>query len=222
MRGLVVEELAVRFGPRWALAHVSFEMPEGGSLLLLGHNGSGKTTLLRCLSTAIPYDHGSVRLNGTPLWQDRATLRPHVAMFGHATRLWDDLSARDNLATWAGLFGVAEDLDARLERVGLADTGDRPARAFSAGMKRRLALAVMLLKRPRLALFDEPFTNLDAEGRALVSEVIDEVRAQGALTVVCTHLPDLGARHCDTALVLDDGQVAWRGAAADAPRGALP
>ncbi len=222
MRGLVVEELAVRFGPRWALAHVSFEVPEGGSLLLLGHNGSGKTTLLRCLSTAIPYDHGSVRLDGRPLWQDRATLRPQVAMFGHATRLWDDLSARDNLATWAGLVGVADDLDARLARVGLADTGDRPARAFSAGMKRRLALAVMLLKRPRLALFDEPFTNLDAEGRALVSDVIDEVRAQGALTIVCTHLPDLGARHCDTALVLDDGQVAWRGAAADAPRGALP
>ncbi|MFM2163343.1 MAG: hypothetical protein RLZZ383_2855 [Pseudomonadota bacterium] len=222
MRGLVVEELAVRFGPRWALAHVDLHVPDGGSLLLLGHNGSGKTTLLRCLATAIPHDHGRVWLDGAPLWADRATLRPRVAMFGHATRLWDDLSARDNLATWAGLFGVRDDLDARLARVGLSETGDRPARAFSAGMKRRLALAVMLLKKPRLALFDEPFTNLDADGRALVSDVIDEVRQQGALTVVCTHLPDLGARHCETAVVLDDGQVAWRGAASQAPRGALP
>jgi heme exporter protein A len=222
MQGLVVEELAVRFGPRWALAHVGLQVPDGGSLLLLGHNGSGKTTLLRCLATAIPYDHGRITLDGIDLWAGREALRPRIAMFGHATRLWDDLSARDNLATWAGLFGLRDDLDARLARVGLADTGDRPARTFSAGMKRRLALAVVLLKRPRLALFDEPFTNLDADGRALVSTVIDEVRAQGALTVVCTHLPDLGARHCDDALVLDDGQVAWRGPALDAPRGSLP
>jgi heme exporter protein A len=203
----------LRFGPRWVLARVSFTLPEGGSLLLLGHNGSGKTTLLRVLATALAPDLGTATLDGRPLWADRAELRGQIALLSHATRLYDDLSARENLRAWAQMGGLRPDLDALLRRVGLDHTGDRPARAFSAGMKRRLALGLMLLKRPRLALFDEPFTSLDAEGRELMSEVIDAARADGAITVLCTHHPQIGARHCDRAMRLEQGQIVWTGPA---------
>jgi heme exporter protein A len=216
---LVVRDLSRRFGPKWVLVRVGFELPAGGGLLLLGANGSGKTTLLRVLATALRPHHGEARWGGRPLWDDREALRPAIALWSHATHLYDDLSARENLLVWARLGGYPSDaatLGARLARVGLADTGDRPVRAFSAGMKRRLALARTLLKRPRLALLDEPFTNLDAEGTALVGAVIDELKADGASVILSTHTPDLGRRHCERALRLEDGRVAWAGPASEA------
>ncbi|HMV66714.1 MAG TPA: heme ABC exporter ATP-binding protein CcmA [Myxococcota bacterium] len=213
--GLQVDDLSRRFGPRWVLTHVSFDVPAGEALLLLGANGSGKTTLLRCLASALRPHHGAIRLGGRDLWAERASVRSDVALLGHATRLYEDLSAFENLAVWASLAGARADR-AVLDRVGLADTGDRPVRAFSAGMKRRLALAVALLKAPRLALFDEPFTSLDVEGRALMGTIIDEVRAAGATVVLCTHHPEIGARHCERAIRLEGGRVAWRGPAREA------
>lgn len=210
-----MNDLSRRFGPRWVLTHVSFSVPAGGALLLLGANGSGKTTLLRCLSTALRPHHGQLLLHGEDLWSERARARGDVALLGHATRLYEDLTAGENLGVWARLAGLRPD-PALLDRVGLGATGDRPVRAFSAGMKRRLALAVALLKRPKLALFDEPFTSLDTDGRALMGAVIDEVRASGAIVVLCTHHPAIGARHCEQAIRLDGGRVSWQGPAADA------
>ncbi len=214
--GLIVDSLSRRFGPRWVLVRVQVHVPPGGSLLLLGANGSGKTTLLRCLSTALKPHDGRALLDGQDLWADRDAVREQIVLLSHATRLYDDLSAAQNLEVWARLGARSADTSDLLARVGLSQTGDRPVRAFSAGMKRRLALAVALLKRPRLALFDEPFTSLDAEGRALTSRVIEEIRATGAIVIVCTHHPEIGARHCDTAIRLEAGRIAWSGPAADA------
>lgn len=211
--GLVVDGLARRFGPRWVLARLSFEVPAGEALLLLGPNGSGKTTLLRCLATALKPHHGSVTLDGTDLWADRHTQRRHIALLSHASRLYADLSARENLAVWSSMGSYEADLDALLQRVGLPDVGRRPVRAFSAGMKRRLALARALLKQPRLVLFDEPFSALDPQGRELVAEILHELRGRGATLILSTHHPRIGARFCEHALRLDGGRIVWRGPA---------
>lgn len=210
---LVVEGLARRFGPRWVLARVSLTVPAGGAMLLVGPNGSGKTTLLRCLATALKPHAGGASFGGADLWAERHELRRKIALLSHATRLYDDLSARQNLDVWARMGGLRADLDALLERVGLPDSGPKPVRAFSAGMKRRLALARVLLKKPRLALFDEPFSALDPQGRELVGEVLQEIRGSGSTLVLSTHHHALGARYCDTAIRLEAGQVAWRGPA---------
>jgi heme exporter protein A len=215
--GLVVQGLSRRFGPRWVLARVGFEVRAGAGLLLLGHNGSGKTTLLRCLASALKPHDGTATFEGLRVWDDRRTLRSRIALLSHDSHLYDDLSARENLRAWARMGGYTADLDALLARVGLSDTGHRPARAFSAGMKRRLALARVLLKQPALVLLDEPFTSLDAAGRALMGEIVGELRARGITLVLSTHLPELGARYCDDALRLEAGRVVWRGTAAEAP-----
>jgi heme exporter protein A len=214
--GLVVRDLSRRFGPRWVLVRVNLALAPGESLLLLGANGSGKTTLLRCIATALKPHQGAIELDGVDLWAQRDAARDDVVLLSHATRLYDDLSAHQNLSVWAKMGGYEADLPALLQRVGLGATGDRPARAFSAGMKRRLALAIALLKRPRVALFDEPFTSLDTEGRALTGDVIDEIRATGASVILCTHHPEIGARHCETAIRLDAGRIAWKGPASEA------
>lgn len=185
--------------------------------MLVGPNGSGKTTLLRCLATAIKPHDGAASFEGRDLWTDRHALRESIALLSHATALYDDLSARENLVVWARMGGMKPDVDALLARVGLPDTGARPARAFSAGMRRRLALARALLKSPRLVLFDEPFTALDPEGRAMLGGVLRDIRATGATLVLSTHHPEIAGEFCDTAARLEDGRIVWRGLPADAP-----
>lgn len=215
--GLSVRGLARRFGPRWVLQRVSLEVPAGGALMLVGPNGSGKTTLLRCLATALKPHDGAASFEGKDIWTDRYELREHIALLSHATALYDDLSARENMVVWAKMGGMNVDVDALLARVGLPDTGSRPARAFSAGMRRRLALARALLKSPRLVLFDEPFTALDPVGRDMLGSVLRDIRATGATLVLSTHHPEIAGAYCDSAARLENGKIVWRGLPADAP-----
>ena len=210
---LVIDDLSRRFGNRWAVARVSLEVSAGSSLMLTGHNGSGKTTLLRVCATALKADHGSVRLGGEDLWENRSALRQHVGFLSHSTRLWEDLSAQDNLRSWARLSGQSTDVDALLERVSLDPARTSPARTFSAGMRRRLSLARVLLKKPRLLLLDEPFSAFDPQGQALVRSVINELRSQGTTVVVTTHVPTLALDVCTHAAHLRDGLLVWTGTA---------
>lgn len=214
--GLVVTDLSRRFGPRWVLRRIHVEVPSGRGLLLLGPNGSGKTTLLRCLATALRPHHGGATLGGRDLWAERATLRPRIALLSHASRLYDDLSARQNLAAWAAMGSYDVDVDALLDRVGLGDTGTKAVRAFSAGMKRRLSLARALVKQPDLVLFDEPFSALDPPGRELVGAILRELLDGGASLVLSTHHPGLGVPYCTEAVRLDGGRIVWRGTPAEA------
>ncbi len=204
--GLQVLDLARRFGPRWAVARVNLHVPRGGACMVTGANGSGKTTLLRCVATALRPHHGEIRFEGRDLWRERMALRPQVALLSHATRLYEDLDARGNLIVWARLGGLRADPAALLERVGLASDRREPVRTFSAGMRRRLALARVLLKRPALLLLDEPFTALDPDGRALLIERVRELRAGGTTVLVATHVPDVAAAICDQRVHMEDGR----------------
>lgn len=207
---LAVSQLARRFGRRWAVGGVSFEVAAGTALMLTGNNGSGKTTLLRCLGTALRAHAGRATLEGRDLWQHRGTLREQVVLLTHASRLWDDLSGRDNLRAWAALGGVRVDTKALLERVGLDDRPE-PVRAYSAGMRRRLALARVLMRTPKLVLYDEPFSALDPEGRELVGKLVLEMRDAGCAVLMATHVPAFAMRFCNDAMHLDGGLVAARG-----------
>lgn len=215
--GLSVRDLSRRFGARWALARVDLDVPPGSALMLTGHNGSGKTTLLRCVATALRPDHGGAWLNGANLWEARAEERHRIGVLGHALQLYDDLSASDNLSTWARLGGQPlSRVRPLLGRVGLdADRAD-PIRTYSAGMRRRLALARVLLKQPSLLLLDEPFSAFDPEGQALVREIVTELREAGAAVLITTHVPQLAAKVCDQAAHLDAGRLVWRGSAVEA------
>ncbi len=197
-----------RFGARWALANVSFRLLEGGALRLTGANGSGKSTLLRVLGTALRADLGSVRVGGLDLWASRGVLRPTLAVYGHATGTWEELSPRDNLVAWNSFGGGTTNVDALLERVGLEAARTDPVRMLSAGQRRRLALARMLLRTPSLALFDEPMTALDVAGRALLTGVLKDLRQAGCTLVIATHDPAEVADVCDADLNLDEGRVA--------------
>jgi len=197
--GLVIDDLARRFGGRWAVARVSLTVPRGTVMMLTGANGSGKTTLLRCLATALRPHHGRALFDGQDLWQRRASMRPRIAFLSHQLRLYDDLSARDNLGVWADLGGLRPDISALLTQVGLETHRPDPVRTFSARM---------LLRQPDLVLMDEPFSAFDPPGQQLIRDVVRQAKQRGATVVITTHVPEIAQAVCDTRVHLDAGQIA--------------
>lgn len=210
-------DLGRRFGPRWALARVDLEVPEGQRLLVFGENGGGKTTLLKVLSTAYGPSRGSFRIFGLDPRERLQEVRHHLGLLTHLPSLYEDLSARENLEVVTRLRGHREDVRPWLTRVGLEDRPD-PVRAYSAGMRKRLSFARLLLQRPRLALVDEPYGQLDPEGMAFVDRLIRELPAEGITLVMASHQVDRVSSLCDRAILLHRGLPRWEGPAAEAPR----
>jgi heme exporter protein A len=205
-----LDDVSKRFGARWALARLSFTLEAGGSLLLTGHNGSGKTTLLKLLGTSLSPTAGRIRILGKDSQSEREETRRQVGLLSHASFLYEDLSALQNLVLYGKLLGVP-DCRSRavqlLDVVGLSARSQSSVREFSAGMRKRLALARLLLKEPRLALLDEPFGELDPAGIALTEELIRSLLRQGTALVLATHLVEQGAQLCQTRLHLSDGRA---------------
>jgi heme exporter protein A len=220
MIAVAAEGLCRRYGRRWALTNVSFEVPEGALVMISGRNGSGKSTLLRVLATAIRADLGTARILGHDLRADREAVREKTALLGHRTHLYEPLTALENLALVARFLdgdGRRAALVERLEEVGLADRADDAVQTFSAGMRQRLALARVLQQQARVVLLDEPYGHLDPPGFLLVDGVLRGLRAAGATVLMATHLLQRGRTLCDRSLVLDGGRVVFAGATAEMP-----
>lgn len=217
--------LSRRYGRRWALSDVSLVVRAGQVVMLAGRNGSGKSTLLRVLATALRPDHGEVRVAGHDVRRELERVRRAVALLGHQSYLYEALSARENLEIAASFLGRRAD-PALLARVGLEARADDPVASFSAGMRKRLALARVLLQAKPIVLLDEPYGELDPPGFALLDGVVGELRASGATVIMATHLVDHGRKLCDHALLLEAGRLAWSGPAAampaEAPAGSGP
>jgi heme exporter protein A len=217
--------LCRRYGRRWALVEVSLRLGRGRALMVAGRNGSGKTTLLRVLATAIRPDRGDALVDGFSITSAREDVRRRTALLGHQTFTYEALTALQNLQVAARFLGRAAGRAALLPplaEVGLADRADDPVATFSAGMRRRLALARVLLQEPSLVLLDEPYGQLDPPGFRFVDGLFRTLRGRGASIVMATHLLERGAALCDDGLVLEGGRAMWSGPAADLPaRGGL-
>jgi heme exporter protein A len=202
-------DISKRFGPRWAVARLTYALPRGRSLLLTGHNGSGKTTLLRMIATATFPTAGAIKLFGQDTRTFRDELRQKVALLSHASFLYEDLTAEQNLAVLGRLVGLPNlkaAIPALLERVGLTQRSKSPARQFSAGMRKRLAIARLLLKAPTLALLDEPFGELDPSGIHQMEGLIRELQENGTTIILATHLVEQGRALTHERLHLENGR----------------
>lgn len=210
--------VARRFGRRWAVAGVSLRVRPGTRLMVTGRNGSGKSTLLRVLATASRLDQGEARIAGFDLRTERQAVRRQVALLGHHSYQYEALTARENLEIARRFLGApVERVDALLAEVGLRERADEPVLVFSAGMRKRLALARALLQDARVLLLDEPYGELDPAGFALLDRVLDEQKRRGVTVLLATHLLDHGRALCDEAIALDDGRVVWSGSARELP-----
>jgi len=217
---LSVEDLSRHFGRRRALSHVTFRAAAGSILGLLGPNGAGKSTLLAILATLLQPTSGTVRYGTLAVSGDGAgasgsatrnpALRARIGMLGHDLFLYPELSARENLAFFAALYGAPDAQAAAtraLERAALSERGDDPVGSFSRGMRQRVALERALIHDPRLLLLDEPFTGLDDRSVAVLTGRLRELRAEGRIVLLATHDLDLAEGLFDQAIFVRDGRL---------------
>jgi heme exporter protein A len=191
---LVAEDLACRRGERLVFAGLSLRLAAGGALMLTGANGSGKTSLLRLLASLIAPAAGRLAWGTAPIADDVAGHRARLHYVGHQDGVKLGLTPRETLAFWAALRGEevhpdAPVLAAALAAFALEAVVDWPCRWLSAGQRRRLALARLLVTPAPLWLLDEPFSALDDDNRIRLEQTIVAHRAGGGRVVVATHIP---------------------------------
>ena len=208
--GLIVSDLSCVRGGRRVLAGVGFALVAGETLILRGPNGAGKSTLLRALAGLLPAS-GTIALDGRPL--DADGLAEAVTYVGHLDAVKPQLTVRENLRFWAGLAGGT--VEAAVAGFDLAALADQPGRLCSAGQKRRLALARLLVAPRRVWLLDEPTVSLDAAAGGRFFAAVRDHATCGGLAVIATHVA-LDLDRCRT-LDLAPRQAADPSAAADDP-----
>ncbi|MCE1235416.1 MAG: heme ABC exporter ATP-binding protein CcmA [Hyphomicrobiales bacterium] len=183
---LVGEKLTLDRGGRRVLSDLSFAAQSGVALVVTGANGAGKSTLLRLIAGLLRPVSGRLALEGGDA---ELSIAQHCHYFGHQDALKNQLSVGENLAFWRDFFGLADaEVFAALDRVGLARLIDLPAAYLSAGQRRRLAFARLLVTRRPIWLLDEPTSALDAASEARLLEIVGEHLDAGGLVVAATHL----------------------------------
>jgi heme exporter protein A len=206
---VTLADVSRSFGRRRALGHVSLTARSGDIVGLLGPNGAGKSTLIGVLATLVAPTSGEVRYGSQTSRQLPAALRARIGLLAHDLHLYPELSARQNLAFFAQLYGIDGDemVEAALVSAGLGDRGDDTVSGFSRGMRQRLALERALLHDPRLVLMDEPFTGLDDRAVSLVAARLRHLAADGAIVVLATHDLDLADGLVTRVLLMREGRL---------------
>jgi heme exporter protein A len=202
--------LARRFGRAWALAHVDLALPFGTSLWLRGANGAGKTTLLRMLASLSSPSRGTLRVAGFDVLRERPEVRRCVSFVSHALYLYPGLTALETLLLWMKLRAMPPQRERAAEllaEVDLSAAADRRVAEFSAGMRKRLALARTRLEEPQVLLLDEPFSSLDTAGCELVERWVRDSVAAGAAVIMASHDHERSSALCERVVDLENGQI---------------
>ncbi|ACO45702.1 ABC transporter ATP-binding protein [Deinococcus deserti] len=203
---LQLRDVWLRLGREVILRGVTLDVAVGEGVTLLGENGAGKTTLLRLLASGLRPTRGEGRIMDFDLRDSRA-VRDFVHLMPVDAGLYPDLTCTENLEFALRMHGQTGNVLGALQRVGLEKVAARRGRFLSAGMRKRLALSrAHLLRRP-LTLVDEPFANLDDAGRALVQDLLGELRGSGVTLVIAAHEPALARQIAPRTLVLGNGQL---------------
>jgi ABC-2 type transport system ATP-binding protein len=211
-----VVDLRVRYGQRWALDVVSFELARGEVVGLLGPNGAGKTTTLSVLATLRRPHAGSVRVCGLALPQAAAAVRRCLGFVPQTLAVYPTLTARENLDFFARVLGLGRGarqsaVERALALVGLTERGDDVVSTFSGGMLRRLNLACGLLHAPRVLLLDEPTVGVDPQSRERIFAAVRDQAAAGTAVLYSTHYMEEAESLCDRVVLIDRGRVVASG-----------
>jgi len=208
---LVATDLSKTYDDLVALQPMSITVPPGQSMALIGHNGSGKSTFLRMVAGLLDPSHGEIEIAGFDLADVEA--RATTSFLPDDPVLYDDLSLREHAEYISKLHGgdgwddYAESLCVRL---GLEERIDDLPSRFSRGLRQKTAIVLALVRPFSLLLVDEPFVGLDQPGKLVLLELLTEVHAEGAATLVATHDPTYVER-VDRSVALRDGAVIFDG-----------
>ena len=215
-RAVEAEGIVKRFGETVALGGVDLAVEEGSVFGLLGPNGAGKTTMVRVLATLLRPDSGSASVFGRDVVASANDVREMIALTGQFAAVDELLTGRENLRMFGQLFRLSRAEAGRragelLERFDLTDAGDRTAKTYSGGMRRRLDLASSLLTRPRMLFLDEPTTGLDPRSRNQIWDIIRDLVREGTTILLTTQYLEEADQLTDRIAVIDHGRVIAEG-----------
>ena len=208
------------FGEFPAVRDVTLDVPGGSVLALLGRNGAGKTTLIRMMAGLLRPSKGEIALGGSTgnNTKNGGSALPPVGVVGHGQWVYEDLTARENLAFFARLYEITnpeKTIDHWLEQVGLWTFRDSRVNEFSRGMRQRLTIARALLHDPEILLLDEPWTALDDRAMDLLSSLLLQAHERQRTVVVCSHQLKETLQVATDLAVLERGRLIFSGANQD-------
>jgi ABC-2 type transport system ATP-binding protein len=211
-----VEALVKSYGPVRAVDGVSFTVAKGELYGLLGPNGAGKTTIMSMLSGLLAPDEGTIRFDGVDLAASPLQVKAQLGVVPQEPAIYENLSARENLSFWGGLYGLSgaplkQAVDRVLDLVGLTDRAKDPVKQYSGGMKRRINLALGLVHGPRAVLMDEPTVGIDPQARLNILEAVRRVAGSGTTVIYTTHYLEEVEQLCDRIAIMDHGKILAEG-----------
>ena len=222
MNDFVIETsgLTKRYGELAAVDNLNLSVARGEVFGLLGPNGSGKTTTILLLLGLTEPTAGAVRVLGLDPARQPLRVKAQVGYMPDEVGFYDELSARSNLAYIARLNGLSRSeaqrrIDEVLARMGLAEVADKPVSTFSHGMRRRLGVADVLIKQPKLVIMDEPTQGLDPEGARSFLEIIRQLREEGITVLLSSHLLHQVQEVCDRVGLFYKGRLVLMGTVPD-------
>ena len=208
-----VEGIHKSFGKVHAVRGVSFDAPDGKITGLLGPNGAGKSTTLRVLYTVLKPDEGSASIDGADVVTDALEARKRIGALPHGAGLYPHLTARENVAYFAKLCGLARaEIDDRVDEIirllEIDDFADRRTKGFSQGQRTKVSLARALVHDPQNVLLDEPSNGLDVMATRSLRELILKLKDDGRCVLFSSHVMQEVAALCDDICIIANGQVA--------------
>ncbi len=206
-----VRQLRKAYGALQAVDGISFDLAGQETFGLLGPNGAGKTTTLHLMIGLLRPDSGSIEINGVTD-PTRPSVRQSIGVAPQALSLYEDLTAKENLAFFGRLYGLSRErltwqVQAGLERAELVDRANDLVKTYSGGMKRRLHLACALVHEPQVILLDEPTIGVDPQARNHILEDIARLKQQGRTILLTTHYIEEAERLCDRVAIMDRGRI---------------
>ena len=209
---IAVSQLGKRYGDLVAVNDVSFTATAGEVFGLLGPNGAGKSTTIGCISGLLTPTSGHIAVLSHDVVTDRREACRQLGVVPQDLALYEDLSARENLAYWGAAYGVTGDALKRrvlevLERIGLGDRAREPVKRFSGGMKRRLNFGCGVVHKPKVLLLDEPTVGVDPQSRVRLLELVREEVAAGTCVLYTTHYMEEAQDLCTRIAIIDHGKL---------------
>ena len=213
---LRLDGLTKRFGSHLAVENVSYEVRQGSFSGIVGPNGAGKTTTLMMISGLLPPTRGTVHVGGTDVWREPRVAHRKIGTLPDRLRMFDQLTGAQYLGYVGTLRGlrrekVLERTEALLDQFELRASANRLVVDYSAGMRKKLALAATLIHAPEVLILDEPFETIDPVSAGVLIDVLLDYADRGGTVVLSSHSMDLVQRVCDHVAVIVEGEVIAEG-----------
>lgn len=207
-----IKGVSKKYGDKYALNKVSFDVKDGEIFAFIGHNGAGKTTLIKSICGIIDFDEGKILINGKSIKNDPLACKKQMAYISDDPELYEDMKAISFINFICDMYDTPTDVRARnIERYAemfeLKNELNNQIKSFSHGMKQKVALIAALSHEPKVLIMDEPFVGLDPKAIFDMKEIMREVAKSGGTIFFSTHILDMAEKLCDRVAIVKKGEI---------------